>query len=79
MQNKKIIIIGTTASNLYIFRKDFIAACIVKIDVVVFVSEYTAEWIDKLSELGADVVTYKLSRGWLKSVCGYSNNYGTDQ
>ena len=66
MQNKKIIIIGTTASNLYIFRKDFIAACIVKkIDVVVFVSEYTAEWIDKLSELGADVVTYKLSRGGL--------------
>ena len=66
MQNKKIIIIGTTASNLYIFRKDFIAACIVKkIDIVVFVSEYTAEWIDKLSELGADVVTYKLSRGGL--------------
>ena len=66
MQNKKIIIIGTTASNLYIFRKDFIAACIVKkIDVVVFVSEYTTEWIAKLSELGADVVTYKLSRGGL--------------
>lgn len=66
MQTKKIIIIGTTASNLYIFRKDFIAACIgKKINVVVFVSEYTAEWIDKLSELGADVVTYKLSRGGL--------------
>lgn len=66
MNNKKIIIIGTTASNLYIFRKDFIAACIVKnIDVIVFVSEYTAEWIAKLSELGVDVVTYKLSRGGL--------------
>ncbi len=66
MQTKKIIIIGTTASNLYIFRKDFIAACIVKkIDIVVFVSEYTTEWIAKLSELGTDVVTYKLSRGGL--------------
>lgn len=66
MQAKKIIVIGTTASNLFIFRKDFIAACIQKkMHVVAFVSEYTDEWIEKLSELGAEVVTYKLSRGGL--------------
>ena len=33
--------------------------------VVAFVSEYTDEWIEKLSELGAEVVTYNLSRGGL--------------
>lgn len=66
MNRKKIIIIGTTASNLFIFRKDFIIACIQKnIHVVAFVSEYTDEWIEKLSSLGADVVTYNLSRGGL--------------
>lgn len=66
MQAKKIIIIGTTASNLFIFRKDFIVACIKKkMHVVAFVSEYTDEWIEKLSELGAEVVTYNLSRGGL--------------
>jgi len=66
MQAKKIIIIGTTASNLFIFRKDFIVACIQKkMHVVAFVSEYTDEWIEKLSELGAEVVTYNLSRGGL--------------
>ncbi|QIC61258.1 glycosyltransferase family 4 protein [Acinetobacter schindleri] len=66
MQAKKIIIIGTTASNLYIFRKDFIVACIQKqMHVVAFVSEFTDEWVEKLSELGAEVVTYKLSRGGL--------------
>lgn len=66
MQAKKIIIIGTTASNLFIFRKDFIIDCIENnIQVFVFVSEYTDEWIEKLSELGAEVVTYNLSRGGL--------------
>ena len=66
MQNKKIIIIGTTASNLYIFRKDFIAACIVKkIDVVVFVSEYTAPddfaciWEMKVTNSMNTTKTYK--------------------
>lgn len=66
MQAKKIIIIGTTASNLFIFRKDFIASCIKKeMRVVAFVSEYNDEWIDKITELGAEVVTYRLSRGGL--------------
>lgn len=66
MQTKKILIIGTTASNLFIFRKDFIASCIKKeIHIVAFVSEYNDEWIDKIAELGAEVVTYTLSRGGL--------------
>lgn len=69
MQVKKIIIIGTTASNLFIFRKDFIVFCIKKnIQVVAFVSEYNDEWIDKISELGAEVVTYTLSRGGLNPI-----------
>ncbi|MEG2748813.1 MAG: glycosyltransferase family 4 protein [Acinetobacter sp.] len=74
MQAKKIIIIGTTASNLFIFRKDFIVACIQKkMHVVAFVSEYTDEWIEKLSELGAEVVTYNLSRGGLNPFADISS------
>lgn len=74
MQAKKIIIIGTTASNLYIFRKDFIIDCIENnIQVFVFVSEYNDGWIEKLVELGAKVIRYSLSRGGLNPFADISS------
>ncbi|ATO19200.1 glycosyltransferase family 1 protein [Acinetobacter sp. LoGeW2-3] len=66
MTSKKIIIIGTTASNLYGFRKDFILSCLARnYDVYAFVSEYTDEWLTKIKSLGATPITYQLSRGGL--------------
>lgn len=66
MNNKKIFLIGTTASNLFLFRKDFILSCIQN-DHKVFalVSEYDEYWLDKIKGLGAVVITYTLSRGGL--------------
>ena len=66
MKVKKIIIIGNTASSLYLFRKDFIISCInERYKVICLVSEYDDEWINKIKSLGADTVTYELSRGEL--------------
>ena len=63
---KKIIIIGTTDTNMYGFRCDFIKACIAdRYQVYTFVSEYSETGIQKLKNIGAQVVTYHLSRGGL--------------
>lgn len=64
--SKRIIIIGTTASNLFLFRKDFILSCIdMKYKVYAFVSEYDDYWIKEIQKLGAEVITYQLSRSGL--------------
>ncbi|UUS60884.1 MULTISPECIES: glycosyltransferase family 4 protein [unclassified Acinetobacter] len=64
--NKVILLIGTTASNLYLFRKDFILSCINKgYQVYALVSEYDDYWIKKIQKLGAEVITYQLSRSGL--------------
>lgn len=61
-----ILIIGTTASNLYLFRKDFIISCINKGYIVYsLVSEYNDDWIKKIEDLGSKVITYNLSRAGL--------------
>lgn len=66
MKTKNIFIIGTTASNLFLFRKDFILSCIQNgHKVFALVSEYDDYWLDKIKNLGADVITYKLSRSGL--------------
>ncbi|MGB9191425.1 glycosyltransferase family 4 protein [Acinetobacter sp.] len=63
---KKIVLIGTTASNLYLFRKDFIISCIEKgYRVFALVSEFDIDWIKKIENLGAKVITYHLSRAGL--------------
>lgn len=65
-ENKKIIIIGTTAYNMYGFRKDLIVSCVKQgYEVYAFISEYTQDWIEKIQSLGAKVITYTLSRGGL--------------
>ena len=66
MKTKNIFIIGTTASNLFLFRKDFILSCIQNgHKVFALVSEYDDYWLDKIKNLGAEVITYKLSRSGL--------------
>jgi len=66
MKTKTIIIIGNTASNLYLFRKDFIISCVNKgYDVICLISEYDNDWLNKIKKLGANVETYKLSRAGL--------------
>lgn len=64
--SKKIFLIGTTASNLFLFRKDLILSC-VKNNHKVFalVSEYDDHWLEKIESLGAEVITYQLSRSGL--------------
>ena len=67
MENSnKIFFIGTTASNLFLFRKDFILSCTDrKYKVYALVSEYDDYWIKEIQKLGAEVITYKLSRSGL--------------
>ncbi|MEG0031601.1 glycosyltransferase family 4 protein [Acinetobacter sp.] len=63
---KKIFLIGSTASNLYLFRKDFIISCVEKNYVVYsLISEYNDEWIKKIESLGSKVLVYNLSRAGL--------------
>ncbi|WP_180105001.1 glycosyltransferase family 4 protein [Acinetobacter sp. YH12108] len=76
MISKKIIIIGTTASNLYGFRKDFILSCLAQnYHVYAFVSEYTNEWLAKIQDLGVTLVTYQLSRGGLNPLADLRSTY----
>ncbi len=64
-----IFFIGTTASNLFLFRKDLIQLCLNKgYKVFALVSEYDDEWIDKIRNLGVEVLTYKLSRAGLNPI-----------
>lgn len=63
MISKKIFVIGTTASNLYLFRKDFLKSCVLQgLDVYTLVSEYDEYWLDKIKSLNCNIITYKLSR-----------------
>src|SRR5690606_20183888 len=76
MISKKIIIIGTTASNLYGFRKDFILSCLAQnYHVYAFLSEYSNEWLAKIESLCLTLVTYILRRGVLNSLADLSSTY----
>ncbi|MEG0516821.1 MAG: glycosyltransferase, partial [Cetobacterium sp.] len=84
----KIFLIGTTASNLFLFRKDFILSSIQNgYKVFALVSEYDDFWLERIKNLGAEVITYKLSRSGLNpfkdiksmlEIKGYINLYKPD-
>ena len=62
----KILIIGTVASSLYTFRKDFILSLIDKgFTVHAFTSDSNPKELDKIATLGAIPSHYQLSRGGL--------------
>ena len=72
--NKKIILIGTTASSLYTFRKDLILSLIDKgYTVYAFTSDSDETDLAKISQLGAIPIHYKLSRGGLNPYKDLSN------
>ena len=63
---KKIIIIGTVASSIYIFRKDLILSMIDKgYAVYAFTSDSDKTELAKIAHIGAIPTYYKLSRGGL--------------
>lgn len=64
--SKKIVLIGTTAASLYGFRADLIKKLVAEDHTVyAFTSEYSNDDLDKVRALGAEPVTYQLSRGGL--------------
>lgn len=63
---KKIALIGTTATSLYGFRADLIKKLVMEGHTVyAFTSEYSYGDLEKVKALGAEPITYKLSRGGL--------------
>ena len=73
-QNRKIIIVGTVASSLYIFRKDLILSLIDKEFIVyAFTSDNDPKELDKIAKLGAIPSHYQLSRGGLNPYEDISN------
>lgn len=66
MQTKKIAFVGTTGSSFYGFRADLIRMLVTNgHQVYAFTSEYTESCLEKIKALGAEPVTYQLSRGGL--------------
>lgn len=66
LKKNKILVIGNTASNFYLFRKDFLISCIKDgHEITALVSEYDDFWLQKIKDLGVEVVTYNLSRSGL--------------
>jgi len=63
---KKIALIGTTGSSFYGFRADLIKQLVSEGHLVyAFTSEYTDSCLEKIRQLGAQPITYQLSRGGL--------------
>jgi len=73
---KTILIISTVASSFYGFRADLIRALLKKgHQVYAFTSEYTAEDLKKIEQLGAIPVTYILNRGGLNPLADIIATY----
>ena len=63
---KKIALIGTTGASFYGFRADLIKQLVLEGHLVyALTSEYTDQCLEKIRQLGAEPVTYQLSRGGL--------------
>lgn len=63
---KKIAVIGTTGASFYGFRADLIKKLVLEGHTVyAFTSEYTEQCLEKIKVLGAEPITYVLSRGGL--------------
>ncbi|WP_445659681.1 glycosyltransferase family 4 protein [Acinetobacter baumannii] len=76
MQNKKIALIGTTGSSFYGFRADLIRSLVANgHQVYAFTSEYTENCLEKIKALGAEPVTYQLSRGGLNPFADIASTY----
>ncbi len=71
-----VVIIGTVASSFYGFRADLIRTLLKKgHQVYAFTSEYTAEDLKRIEQLGAIPVTYTLNRGGLNPLADIIATY----
>ena len=76
MKISKIIIIGTVASSLYIFRADLIRQLVLLgHKVYAFTSDYKTYELEKISTLGAIPITYELSRGGVNPISDIRATY----
>lgn len=74
--SKKIALIGNTGFSFYGFRADLIKFLIAKgHHVYAFTSEYTETCLEKIKELGATPITYKLNRGGLSPFADIVSTY----
>ena len=72
----KIVLIGTVASSFYGFRVDLIRTLLEKGHrVYAFTSEYNAEDLKKIEQLGAIPVIYNLNRGGLNPLADIIATY----
>lgn len=72
----KVVFIGTVASSFYGFRADLIRTLLKKgHQVYAFASEYTAEDLKKIEQLGAIPITYTLNRGGLNPLADMFATY----
>lgn len=72
----KIIIVGTVASSFYGFRADLIRTLLKKgHQIYAFTSEYVAEDLKKIEQIGAIPVIYTLKRGGLNPLADIIATY----
>ncbi|WP_180078971.1 glycosyltransferase family 4 protein [Acinetobacter sp. YH12251] len=73
----KIVLIGTVASSIYGFRKDFILSLQKQGHIVyAFISEYKdIKEIEKIKDLGVEVVMYSLNRSGLNPISDIISTY----
>lgn len=71
-----IVFIGTIASSIYDFRADLIRSLLKQGHrIYAFISQYNAEDINKIEQLGAIPVTYTLNRGGLNPLADIVATY----
>lgn len=71
-----IVFIGTIASSIYDFRADLIRSLLKQGHrIYAFTSQYNAEDINKIEQLGAIPVTYTLNRGGLNPLADIVSTY----
>ena len=72
----RVVLLSTVASSFYGFRADLICTLLKKgHQVYAFTSEYTAEDLKKIEQLGAIPITYTLNRGGLNPLADIIATY----
>lgn len=72
----RVILIGTTASSLYHFRKDLVLSLKERgFEIYAFTSEYSQDDLIKIKLIGAIPITYELNRGGLNPIADIISTY----
>ena len=74
--NKNVVIIGTVASSILVFRANLIKALLrQQHSVYAFVSEYSQDELNAIAALGATPITYELNRGGINPLADTKATY----